>query len=135
VGGKVASGIDVPGLLTVLDHDEREATVIRLMKGADPEMTARLVGACPRPWSNDLSKASLGALARDSAQDYPTQGFHDHLRIAVRRLPPSVADDLETAVFSDDRRRRSIPVTDAIDILRSRQQLVQAFAQEPKETR
>jgi hypothetical protein len=133
--GKAAPGTDVLGLLEILDPQAREATVIRLMKGADPETVARLVAACPRPWSNELSRASLGVLARESARDYPAQGFYDHLRIAVRRIPPPFANELESAVYVDDRRRRSEPITDAVDIVRSRQQLAQAFDHEPKESR
>lgn len=135
VSGRAAQGTDVLRLLGVLDPRAREATVIRLMKVADDETVARLVAACPRPWSNELARASLGVLARESATDYPAQGFYDHLRIAVRRIPPSFADELEAAVYVDDRRRRSNPITDAVDILRSRQQLAQAFDHEPKESR
>jgi hypothetical protein len=135
VDGKVAPGSDALGLLGALDPREREVTVIRLMKGGDAEAVARLVDACPRPWSSDLSRASLGVLAREGATDYPSQGFYDHLRIAVRRAPPSVADELEGAIFADERRRRSGPISDAIDTLRSRQGLANAFDQERKESR
>jgi len=133
--GKVAAGSDALGLLGVLDPREREVTVIRLIKGSDAEAVARLVDACPRPWSGDLSLASLAVLARESTTDYPSQGFYDHLRIAVRRAPPSMSDELEAAVFADERRRRSGPISDAIDTLRSRQQLANAFDQERKESR
>jgi hypothetical protein len=135
VGGKVAPGAEVYQLLAVLEPPEREATVVRLMKGTDVDAIPRLVDPCPRPWSVELSRASLAALAREGAKPYPAQGFYDHLRIAVRRVPPAMADDFEAAVHTDERHRRSGPISDAIDTLRARQQLAQAFDQERKESR
>jgi len=46
-----------------------------------------------------------------------------------------MADDFEAVVLADERRRRSTPVIDAIEVLRARQQLALAFAPEHKESR
>ncbi len=125
----VAPGVDPFDLLTVLPVPERQAVVAHLLDGADAELAARLVASCPRPWSAELCRASLAALAREATAAYRPPGFHQHLRLAVRRMPTEYADDLESVLTADDA-RRSDTITDALDLLRTRQQMAKAFKEQ-----
>ena len=125
-----ATGVDVVDLLAVLSAPERQASVARLLADVDSDLAARLVARCPRPWSWELSRASLAAIARDVPSAFPPQGFYQHIRLAARRIPPEFADELETVLTSDERRRRSETIIDAVDILRIRRQMAEALKEQ-----
>jgi hypothetical protein len=123
----MAPGVDVLDLLAVLPDAQRQVTVARLLADADTDLAARLAASCPRPWSPELSQASLAALARDVPSAFPPPGFYALVRLAARRMPPEFADDLETVLTRDERRSPSETIIDAIDIVRTRLQMAEAL--------
>ena len=116
-------GIDPLALLDVLSAAEREELVERAMAVADIAAAARMAGACPPPWSARLGRAVLVALHGEAREDYPEQGFYDLVRLAARRLPPSLVDDFEAVLEQRERLARSVPLAEAADLLRFRHQM------------
>jgi Family of unknown function (DUF5691)/SWIM zinc finger len=130
---KVASGDKVPGadpigLLDVLPADDRDSIVADRLSSVDVNVAAKLAARCPRPWSAALAAAAIDVLERAAAKPYPDQGLYELLRLSVRRTPVERLGALETALGDDGRSQRSGQIVDAIELLRLRGQMADAFA-------
>jgi hypothetical protein len=134
----IASGEAIPGgrwldLIDVLPPREREEHVARSIGETPIAGAAVLVARCPRPWGPVLSASVIDVLR--AVPDRFQPGLGDLVRLAGRRLPPELADELEALLFEDERWHNSGPLADAVEVLRLRRRIAGAVCQPSREDR
>jgi hypothetical protein len=129
--GQAVPDLDSLALLDVLEPADRDGVAVRLIGMGDTGAAAAIVAHCPAPWSALVSWAALNALAREGKAIGVTKAFVELVRMAVRRLPPEHAEQLETIVAGDGTRLGAYPIfRDYLELIDFRKRMRAAFAAE-----
>ena len=120
---------NVGQVLDRLSPGERALAVADSAAVLDPSLLAGLAAAVPAPWPKALGDAVLSAARSAGREQYPGADLYELVRAAALRLPPDRADELEAVASFKDELRPAL--TDAIETIRLRARIHEAFAAVP----
>ena len=120
---------DVGQVLARLSPAERALAVADSAAVLDPSLLAGLAATVPGPWPKSLGDAVLTAARTAGREQYPGADLYELVRAAALRLPPNRADELEAVASFKDELRPAL--TDAIETIRLRARIHEAFAAVP----
>ncbi len=121
--------VNVGQVLDRLSPAERARAVADSAAVLDPSLLAGLAAAVPAPWPTSLGDAVLTAARSAGKSSFPGAGLYELVRVAALRLPPDRADDLEAVASFKGELRPAL--TDAIETIRLRSRIREAFAAVP----
>jgi len=124
-----AIGAQPRPLVLALDPADRAVVVARVAGSLDPATFASVAASLPPPWPPAVASAALRALGPRGDGEWPDPAYYELVRAAARGLPPDRAEELVEAASHQDRIRPSLD--DAIDVVRLRARIHQAFADLP----
>ena len=127
VPGKVSA--NVAQVMDRLSPAERALAVADSAAVLEPSLLAGLAAAVPAPWPKALGDAVLTAARSAGREQYPGADLYELVRAAALRLPPDRADELEAVASFKDELRPAL--TDAIETIRLRSRIHEAFAAVP----
>jgi hypothetical protein len=109
---------------------DRARVVAESAGAVDPVMLASFAGGIPAPWPRPLVDAVLDMARFVGKEQFPGPGLYELVRAAALGLPPDRADDLTNVASYKDELRPAL--TDAVETIRLRARIHEAFAAVPR---